>query len=103
MNKGTYEGMSAAQKKVIDNHCTTEWAEKISGPWADKEESGRDKLRGMAGHTLTTPTAAELEEWRKVVDPLVKEWSAEAAKKGLNPVEVLGELKDELKKRSAAF
>jgi hypothetical protein len=37
------------------------------------------------------------------VNPLVKEWSAEAARKGLNPVEVLGELKDELKKRSAAF
>ncbi|HZB36510.1 MAG TPA: C4-dicarboxylate ABC transporter, partial [Beijerinckiaceae bacterium] len=72
-------------------------------PWADKEESGRDKLRGMAGHTLTTPTAAELEEWRKVVDPLVKEWSAEVEKKGLNADQVLGELKEELKKRSASF
>ena len=103
INKATYEGMSPAQKKVIDDHCTTEWAEKIAANWADKEESGRDKLRGMAGHTLTAPTAAELDEWRKVVDPLVKEWAAEVAKKGLDPDKVLGELKDELKKRSASF
>jgi TRAP-type C4-dicarboxylate transport system substrate-binding protein len=26
MNKGTYDRMSAAQKKVVDDHCTTEWA-----------------------------------------------------------------------------
>ena len=103
INKAVYEGMSPAQKKVIDDHCTTEWAERIAGNWADKEESGRDKLRGMAGHTLTAPSAAELEEWRKVVDPLVKEWSVEVGKKGLNPDQVLNELKDELKKRSASF
>jgi hypothetical protein len=57
----------------------------------------------MAGHTLTAPSAAELEEWRKIVDPLAKEWSAEVGRKGLNPDQVLGELKDELKKRSASF
>src|SRR5436190_24019972 len=33
MNKGTYERMSAAQKKVIDEHCTTEWAGKFADPW----------------------------------------------------------------------
>src|SRR5205809_5937493 len=34
-NKGTYGQMSAAQKKVIDDHCTNEWASRIAGPWAD--------------------------------------------------------------------
>ena len=32
MNKAVYDGMSAAQKKVIDDHCTGEWAEKVAGP-----------------------------------------------------------------------
>ena len=31
MNKGKYDRMSAAQKKVIDDHCTTEWAGKFGG------------------------------------------------------------------------
>ena len=31
MNKDKYESMSAAQKKVIDEHCTTEWAGREPG------------------------------------------------------------------------
>ena len=34
MSPKTYNAMSAAQKKVIDDHCTTEWAGKFAGPWA---------------------------------------------------------------------
>ena len=33
MNKDKYESMSAAQKKVIDDHCTTEWAVKLTSPY----------------------------------------------------------------------
>jgi TRAP-type C4-dicarboxylate transport system substrate-binding protein len=49
MNKAKYEALSPAQKKVIDNHCTTEWAEKIATPWADFEANGREKLRTAPG------------------------------------------------------
>ncbi len=47
MNKGTYDRMSAAQKKVIDDHCTTEWAGKIGGPWADFEHAGVAKIKAQ--------------------------------------------------------
>jgi TRAP-type transport system periplasmic protein len=102
MNKGTYERMSAAQKKVIDDHCTTEWAERISTPWAEREDSGRDKLRNMAGHTLVKPTPEELEAWKKTSEPITREWVADAEKKGINAQAALQALKDELKKRNAA-
>ncbi len=46
MNKAKYEAMSAAQKKVIDDHCTTEWALKVATPWADFEHGGIAKLKG---------------------------------------------------------
>ena len=32
MNKAKYDAMSPAQKKVIDDHCTTDWAVKLSSP-----------------------------------------------------------------------
>ena len=32
MNKAKYDSMSPAQKKVIDDHCTTEWAVKVADP-----------------------------------------------------------------------
>jgi TRAP-type C4-dicarboxylate transport system substrate-binding protein len=41
MNKDKYESMSAAQKKVIDEHCTTEWAEKVASPWAEPSSPPR--------------------------------------------------------------
>ena len=44
MNQATYDKMSPAQKKVIDDHCTTEWAEKVAGPWADFEAGGREQV-----------------------------------------------------------
>src|SRR5258705_2886972 len=34
-NKSTYNQMSAAQRKVIDDHCTNEGAAKVARPWAD--------------------------------------------------------------------
>ena len=32
MNPKTYDAMSASQKKVIDDHCTTDWAAKFADP-----------------------------------------------------------------------
>jgi hypothetical protein len=34
LNKDKYESMSAAQKAVIDRHCSSEWELKIATPWA---------------------------------------------------------------------
>src|SRR5438105_359070 len=44
MNKAKYDAMSPAQKKVIDEHCTTEWAVKVASPFADFEKAGRPKM-----------------------------------------------------------
>src|SRR6202165_2595290 len=44
-NKDKYNEMSAAQKKVIDNHCTNEWALKVAAPWADFEHAGIAKIK----------------------------------------------------------
>src|SRR5246127_1979980 len=49
MNKAKYDAMSPAQKKVIDDHCTTDWAVKLSSPWHDFEAAGRDKMKAGAG------------------------------------------------------
>ena len=59
--------MSAAQKKVIDDHCTTEWAEKVAAPWADFEFAGRAKLAGQPGHEVYKLTPEQLDAWRKAV------------------------------------
>ncbi len=51
-NKAKYDQMSAAQKKVIDDHCSNEWAAKVAGPWADFEHAGIAKIKAEAGHEV---------------------------------------------------
>jgi TRAP-type C4-dicarboxylate transport system substrate-binding protein len=37
LNPSSYNKLSPAQKKVMDDHCSSEWALKIATPWADFE------------------------------------------------------------------
>jgi TRAP-type C4-dicarboxylate transport system substrate-binding protein len=103
MNKAKYEGMSAAQKKVIDDHCTTGWAEKIASPWADFEAEGRDKLKKDRGHDVYPISAEQVAEWRKAAEPLQAQWADKVRAAGADPEKALAELKDVLAKRKAAY
>jgi len=103
MNKALYDGMSAAQKKVIDNHCTTEWAEKVAGPWADFEANGRDKMRKAEGHEVYKITDAQLAEWKKVVEPLEKDWAEAVKKAGGDAAAIKADLDAAVKKYGAGL
>ena len=46
MNKAKYDGMSARQKKAIDNNCTNEAAVQVPS-WADFEAAGLAKIKAM--------------------------------------------------------
>lgn len=103
MNKSKYEALSPAQKKVMDDHCTTEWAERFATPWADYEFAGRANLAAMPGHVLVKPTAAELALWRKAVEPVEMQWANEVSKAGYDPKTVLDSLKDTLTEYKSLF
>jgi TRAP-type C4-dicarboxylate transport system substrate-binding protein len=102
-NKDKYNQMSAAQKKVIDNHCTPEWALKVASPWADFEHNGIAKLKAEAGHEVYELTPAQLAEWKKSAAPLEKTWADNVKKVGGNPDVAMKELKTQLAKYKAAY
>jgi TRAP-type transport system periplasmic protein len=97
MNKAKYDGMSAAQKAVIDTHCTTEWAEKVASPWADWERAGRDMVAAEAGHDVYKLTPDQVAAWRKAAEPLKAKWASQVK----DADAVFAELQAELKKRGA--
>jgi len=103
MNKAKYDAMSPAQKKVIDDHCTSEWAEKIAAPWGDFEHNGIAKLKAASGHEVYSITPAQLEEWKKAAAPLTAKWADGVKKTGVDPDAALKGLKDELAKNNAAY
>ncbi len=101
MNKNTYQSLSPEQKKVVDSHCTSEWAEKISTGWADAEQKGRAKMVADPSHTLSVPTPEEKAAWKKSAEPLEKAWAADVRKLGLDPDKLIGDLRSTLQKHGS--
>ncbi|MEO7246803.1 MAG: TRAP transporter substrate-binding protein [Rubrivivax sp.] len=103
MNKPFYEGLSANQKKVIDDHCNNEWAEKVGKAWGDAEDAGREKLIAMGGHTIVPMTPAQIDVWRKAVAPVYDQWIVNADKAGIAGKSALDDLKGRLQKTGGAY
>lgn len=103
MNKAKYDALADAQKKVIDSHCTTEWAEKLATPWANYEYGGRGKLAAMPGHEMVKPTADQVTQWRNAVAPVEAQWAADVRKAGHDPKAVLDSLKQTLVKYNSLY
>ena len=97
MNQAKYDALSANQKKVIDSHCTPEWAEKVASPWADFEYGGHAKLAAEAGHEVYKLTPEQLAAWRTAVAPLTARWASKVD----NADKVMDDLKLALKKHGA--
>ena len=103
MNKAKYDGMSAAQKKAVDDNCTTEAALKFAGDWADFEDGGRAKIKAMSDHEVYALSPAQVAEWRKATEPLEKVWADGVKKAGVDPDAAMKELKASLAKYNAAY
>jgi TRAP-type C4-dicarboxylate transport system substrate-binding protein len=102
-NKATYGQMSAAQKKVIDDHCSNEWAGKVAGPWADFEHAGIAKLKAEAGHEVYTISDAQLDECKKAAEPLHKTWADNVKRASGDPDAIMKDLTATLAKYQAAY
>ena len=97
MNKAKYEALSAAQKKVIDSHCTSEWAERFVSPWADFEHGGRDRIAALPGQEVYKLTDEQVALWRKAAAPVTEKWAAKVP----DADKVMAELKSALARRNA--
>jgi TRAP-type C4-dicarboxylate transport system substrate-binding protein len=103
INLKTYGALSPAQKKVIDDHCNSEWAAKIADPWVDFEESGRTKLKAMSNHEVYKLTSEQLTEWKKAVEPLHASWIEAVKKAGGDPTAIDADLQAALKEHQAGL
>jgi TRAP-type C4-dicarboxylate transport system substrate-binding protein len=103
MNKARYEGMSEGQRKVLDDHCTSEWAERVATGWANDEDSGREKLIAMEGHEAYAPTDEEIALWREAAAPLKESWVQAVTGAGHDADAVFQGLVDKLEEHDAAY
>ena len=103
MNKAKYNAMSLAQKKVMDDHCTTEWAVKVASPFVDFEVAGRAKMKALAGHEVYQLLPEQLQDWKGATAPLQNAWADAITKNGGDAVALWAEFKAELQKADAGF
>ncbi len=103
MNKAKYDAMSPAQKKVIDEHCTTDWAVKLSSPWNDFEAAGRAKMKAAAGHEVYELTPDQLKAWKTAVQPLQKQWADAVTKAGGDADAIYKALEASIEQHKAGF
>ena len=103
MNKDFYAKLSSNQKKVIDEHCSNEWAAKVGADWGDDEDSGQGKLANTPGHTIVKVTDAQRVAWRKAAEPLTAAWLAKPNSSGINQQEALDSFRKALDAHNAAY
>lgn len=102
-NNDKYTEMSAAQKKVIDENCTNEWAGKVAGPWGEFERAGVAKLKSETGHEVYQLSPDQLAQWKNAAEPLEKSWADNVRKISIDPATAMRELKDLLAKHNAGY
>ena len=101
MNKDRYEAMTAAQKKVMDDHCTTDWAVKLAGGWGDFEAAGRERMRADPNQHVYKLTADQMQAWHDAAAPLRADWAAAVKRTGADPDAALAELEASIAKYDA--
>jgi TRAP-type C4-dicarboxylate transport system substrate-binding protein len=104
MNKDAYAGMTPAQKKAVDEHCTPEWSEKIAATWAKRELDARAQLIAKPDHVVYKITPQQRKLWRDAAEPLHRQAYAAVEKRHkLDGAKVYQELMDVLKQHGADF
>jgi TRAP-type C4-dicarboxylate transport system substrate-binding protein len=103
MSPATYNKMNAAQKKVIDAHCTSDWAMKVASGWATWEAEGRELMKKDKGRTVYPLSADDVKAWRAVAKPLRDRWAADVTKAGGDPDGIMKGLEGSLKKHNSLF
>jgi TRAP-type C4-dicarboxylate transport system substrate-binding protein len=79
MNKAKYESLPADLKKVIDANSGIGLSAQIGRLFAEVEVANKQK---MTGGIMNVISNEEIEEWKKVVQPVTDGWIQEANSKG---------------------
>lgn len=81
MNPAKYNSLPAELKKVIDANSGLEASAWVGQVFADADAPGR-KLAQDRGNTFYTVPSSELENWRKLAQPIADEWVKDVTAKG---------------------
>ena len=94
--------MSPAQKKVIDDHCNKEWAERFADRGPISSTKASRSSRPSRART-STDLGPQLDLWKAAAVPVVKTWSDAVKKTGNDPDAILKEFRADLTKYNSGY
>lgn len=103
MSKATYSTLSPMQKRVVDDHCSTDWAAKAAADAIARNAAARATIAGPDGERLTALTPDALAAWRQSAAPQRGTAAQRIAETGFNSIEVAGALEASLARYKAGF
>lgn len=103
MNQGSYDGLSDANKAVIDEHCSAEWSGKVAAGWHEDDMAAKDRLKADEAQSFNEPTEEEIAAWISASAPLTEEWKEEVSAKGHDADAILEAYKAALQEHDAAY
>jgi TRAP-type C4-dicarboxylate transport system substrate-binding protein len=84
MNKAKYDSLPADLKAVIDKNSGREFSAFLGQTQEGNDVPGRETFAKTAGYTINKIPRAELEKWKKAIDPLYAEFTADMDKRGFD-------------------
>ena len=84
-------------RDIIERHV----ADAVTFPWGSLVLFGIDKVKAEAGQEVYKLTDAQLAEWKKAAEPLLKSWADGVKKVGVDPDAAMKELRADLAKYNA--
>jgi TRAP-type C4-dicarboxylate transport system substrate-binding protein len=103
LNKSKYDSLSPAQRQVMDQHCSNDWALKVATPWSEFEAGGRDKIKPQPGQEVYPLTAEELAAWRNSSAPVTATWEDSVRKANGDPKAIFDDLRKTLADHKSAY
>jgi len=84
MNRARYESLAPDLKAVIDKNSGPDFSAFLGSTQEGNDVPGREVFAKTAGYSITPIPAAELQRWKKALDPLYNEFTADMAKRGFD-------------------
>ncbi|WP_321341380.1 TRAP transporter substrate-binding protein [Breoghania sp.] len=83
MNKAKYESLPADLKKAIDDNSGVEFTKEVGRVWTQSEVGGVEALK-EAGNEVIELSPAEIDAFKKRLEPVVDRWIADVESKGID-------------------
>jgi|TARA_B100002003_G_scaffold249764_1_gene286997 TRAP-type C4-dicarboxylate transport system substrate-binding protein len=83
MNKKSYGGLSADQKRAFDANSGKTQARVFGADWVKADIPGQ-KVAKKLGNELTTLSEADRTKWKKMSQPVIDNWVKEVTAKGID-------------------